>query len=155
MIASNDQERRLMKFSGKYKDWSFQEEKCLIWGSQKGFKDVLKGIIKVAPESEVLDLQMDAGRERKMSQEKIKLGYEEPSKRMDTMQELQKKMLWLARYGQKSEFPRREAMERWKDLEEEPFCENWPGRASFDLEDARAVPELFSRKKSDFQARYE
>jgi len=46
-------------------------------------------------------------------------------------------------------------MERWKDLEEEPFNENWPGRASFDLEDERTVPELFSRKKSDFQVRYE
>jgi len=48
-------------------------------------------------------------------------------------------------------------MERWKDLEEEPFDKNWPGRASFDLliEDKGTVPELFSRKKSDFQARCE
>jgi len=155
MIASDDQERRLMKFSGKYKDWSFQEEKCLVWGTQKGFEDALKGIIKVAPESEILDLQMDARRERKMSQEKIKLGYKEPSRRMDTMQELQKRRLWLARYGQKSEFTRREAMERWRDPEEKPLDKNWPGSASFDLEDERTVPELFSRKKSDFQVRYE
>jgi len=155
MIAGDDQERRLMKFSGKYKDWSFEEEKCLVWGSRKGFEDVLEGIIKVAPESEILDLQMDAGRVRKMSQEKIKLGYKVPSKRVDTTQEFRKKKLRLARYGQKSEFPRRAAMERWKDPEEELFNENWPRQASFDLEDARTVPELFSRKKSDFQARYE
>jgi len=46
-------------------------------------------------------------------------------------------------------------MERWKDPEEEPLDKNWPGRASFDLEDERMVLELFSRKKSDFQVRYE
>jgi len=69
------------------------------------------------------------------------------------MQELQKKMLWLA--SKKSEFPRREVMEQWKDLKEEPFDKNWPRRASFDLEGEGTVPELFSRKKSDFQARYE
>ena len=85
MTAGDDQERRLMKFSGKYKDWSFEEEKCLVWGSRKGFEDVLEGIIKVAPESEILDLQMDAGRERKMSQEKIELGYKVPSKRVDKL----------------------------------------------------------------------
>jgi len=46
-------------------------------------------------------------------------------------------------------------MEQWKDPEEEPFDQNWPGRASFDLEHEGTVSELFSRKKRDFQVSYE
>jgi len=67
------------------------------------------------------------------------------------MQEFWKKKLRLARYDKKSEFTGRAVMERWKDPEEEPFNENWPRRASFDLEDERMVPELFSRKRVIFK----
>ena len=59
MIAGNDQERRLMKFSGKYKDWSYWEEIFMIQASRMGFGDVLKGIIKMPLASEDQDLPTD------------------------------------------------------------------------------------------------
>jgi len=56
MIAGNDQERRLMKFSRKYEDWSYWEERFMIWASRMGFRDVLKGIIRRPLASKDLDL---------------------------------------------------------------------------------------------------
>jgi len=48
MIGGNDQERKMMMFSGKYEDWSYWEEKFMVQASRMGFRDILRGFIKVA-----------------------------------------------------------------------------------------------------------
>ena len=155
MSDNDDCAIRVNDFNRESEEQSYWEEKSVMRARERSDRDVLTGIIQVSKNSENSDLLMGDTRQGRELRQKIELGYKQSIKRMDTTQEFRKKKLQLARYGQKSEFTGRAAMERWKDPEEELFNEKWPRQASFDLEDERSVPELFSRKKSDFQARYE
>jgi len=104
MIAGDDQERRLMMFSGKHEDWSYWEERFMIRASRMGFRDVLKGIIKMPSANEDQDLQMEAQRQWREIQEKNKLAFEELVTMMDTSQENGREVLRLIKSSQTSEF---------------------------------------------------
>ncbi len=152
---SEEQRIRVNDFNRESEEQSYWEEKSMMRAREKSVRDVLTGIIQVSKNSENSDLLMGDTRQGRELRQKIELGYKQLIGGMDTTQEFRKKTLRLARYGEKSEFTRREAMERWRDPEEELLDENWPGRASFDPQDGGSMPELFSRKKTKFQARYE
>ena len=118
MSDQDDRAIRIIVFNGEPEEWSYWEEKFLAKASKKGFAKVLTGIIKAPKDSEVLDPNNAANKEKIDIREQNKLAFEELILSIDTSKDKGKIAFQIVKSCKTADLKMGDAALAWRRLSE-------------------------------------